>query len=833
MTERRINNASNSGERSADKAGGYVRVHERLNVPLFELSEEIIQSIRSNGPVVIDAGGTLGGSLAADAPSSGRDNTSRAAVIDAGPASRSMTLADSALEGHSQQVSSARVKSGKSTKSTATPTATAVGPALDPLDAPASDKAPKKAVQSDREAAFAAMADEALVLSEREHPVNLKLGKTLGNVALRAGNASKNILKSAWENKGNFPKYAVAIGAAAVALTFVGGNALKAKTAAENHNTSYTSAGVVNNMIVERPIKSYVIGGNTQTVGPVEEFNAKGYAPGERDAPIEWTANMGIGSGPPAKESIRDGSDAIMVAYHESQTRGEVFHLASYSFGTYAARDAAWRMYAENGNKWPTDVTFDVVGSPLTQEGIGNNGIMRMGMNMMGLPGEGEEDFPPGSKVRFVYWDDDIYASSGNDSMGRVLYDLGALAFGGGHEAPSLSDPNITWTQLTDKNGNIHMIAHRKDSWIITALEKAGINVMDKASANEAILLLFPYSNDPNVPPPEANVRRAMELGAKALDAQLGTGEMIQNIVKNMPEPIKQLMDKSWSGFNKMSAAISDAMNDPAKIPQAIQTVLQEMGSIMGSLSAAGNSMQNGGIKNWTVGSLADSIKQFTGQYLGQELDFTNELNAMADNLLKTVQSVAAANTARQLSVNLPQNSDLLPSMQLPDSGDLAPINTIPSGILPNGELPPTPTTTVTLPNEISLPNTVMGPPPISDGEVTLSPPQPQSEYTPPQPQPEPEYVPPQPEPEYVPPQPQPEPEYIPPPPQPEPEYIPPPTPPQPEYIPPPPPQPAPIDISSFVPDFLTPSPSPSNSSFVPSGPVDLPSGENLVSVAP
>lgn len=378
--------------------------------------------------------------------------------------------------------------------------------------------------------------------------------------------------------------------------------------------------------VVTRPVKSYGIGGNGQVVGPIQEFNDKGYAPGNRDEAVQWSANMAIMQpGQSPEQSINEGSNNLVAKYYESKARGEHTHISSYSFGGYAAQDAAWRIYRENGNKWPSDLSMDIVSGDQTVEGVTGGPFGKFANKLLNLPEHSAQPFPPGAKVRMVYRADDPYASGGNESLAVLMYDLMGMGYGT-HEMPALGDPNFTWTSFRDANGIEHVVAHPKNEWMIVALERAGIKIMDTESANKAIRALFPRNDDPNAPPPEANVREALHYGAVALDAQFGTGNLFQTMVANMPEPWKQLMDDSWNGFNNISMAVAKAANGEIPPMEAFNIVMAEMNKIFGGVNQVLADPERD-IQDFGVNTAAQQIQQYTG------MDFTPQLHQLVDHI--------------------------------------------------------------------------------------------------------------------------------------------------------------------------------------------------------
>jgi|GEM_PF-6664765 len=399
------------------------------------------------------------------------------------------------------------------------------------------------------------------------------------------------------------------------------------------------------NAILTSSVKSLVIGGNGQTVGPVGEFDAKGYAPGDKDEAIHWSADMAIGNPfRSAQESINEGSATLVAKYYESKARGEHTHISAYSFGTYAAQDAAWRIWEENGRQWPPDLTIDLLGGPQGPEGLTGGPIGKIAAKFMGLPEHNNNPLPPGAKVRIIHRADDPYASGGNESLSVLLYELAGLGQGT-HEAPAFGDPDYEWTMTKDANGIEHWVAHPKNEWVVTALQKAGIQVMDTDSANKAIRALFPRNNDPNSPPPEANVREALHYGAKALDAQFGTGNLFQTMVERMPDPWKQLMDDSWNGFNNIAETVAKAANGEIPPHVAFGMVMQEINRITGGISKV---MQDpvGDAKEMGINVAADQIQQYTG------MDFTNEIRAIADMFLQPQHTAPTTTAFQPNSVN-------------------------------------------------------------------------------------------------------------------------------------------------------------------------------------
>jgi hypothetical protein len=387
-----------------------------------------------------------------------------------------------------------------------------------------------------------------------------------------------------------------------------------------------TAAASYEQSVVTRPVKSYGIGGNGQVVGPIQEFNDKGYAPGNRDEAVQWSANMAIMQpGQSPEQSINEGSNNLVAKYYESRARGEHTHISSYSFGGYAAQDAAWRIYRENGNKWPSDLSMDIVSGDQTAEGVTGGPFGKFANKLLNLPEHSDKPFPPGAKVRMVYRADDPYASGGNESLSVLMYDLMGMGYGT-HEMPALGDPNFTWTSFRDANGIEHVVAHPKNEWMIVALERAGIKIMDTESANKAIRALFPRNDDPNAPPPEANVREALHYGAVALDKQFGTGNLFQTMVANMPEPWKQLMDDSWNGMNNIAMAVAKAANGEIPPMEAFNIVMAEMNKIFGGVNQVLADPERD-IQDFGVNTAAQQIQQYTG------MDFTPQLHQLVDHI--------------------------------------------------------------------------------------------------------------------------------------------------------------------------------------------------------
>lgn len=656
---------------------------------------------------------------------------------------------------------------------------------------------------------------------ERYRPLPFRVVKALGEKATFHSIGVKETLKSIWRQEGKFPKMAFAIGAVSVAAVFAGEKAMTISENSDGITVMQTSSGDVYHPVSQKPIKSFSMGGNGQVVGPIHEVDMKGYAPGSRDEALEWDADMGIGNGRSSEHSIEQGSAVSMAKYREAQARGEHANFSYYSFGTYAGQDFAWDVYRQNGNKWPDDLTIDLIGGPQTAEGIGRSPFGKVGMGLIGLRNdEGDRALPPGAKVRMFYNDRDPYASGGNESALSLLYSIAGIG-NGTHEVPDRNDPNVTWTMYKDANGIEHWVAHRKNEWVIDAIERSGIKIMDTHSANEAIRALFPRNDNPNAPPPEADVRLALTLGARALDRQIdptGNTKIFETIVENMPEPWKQLMNDSWNGINHIADAVARAAADPSpqNIQHAFNTVMSEIGKIMGGVNQSLNGKpvdQN--IKEWTVGSITQIVKDTSRQYAGQEIDIEPQLNQFADVMMATAKAWADERLATaQNNQTLGQQGsplDIVPQVinQLPQNNPLITVNTPEAPVAPNvqaqgpapaaelmpessriGILPDLPTPEAIVPN---LPSIVSGPAPAPSTPAEITPPPanvvpdaPSSTWTP-----EPVWTPPAPV--YV---------------EPEPQWTPP-TPPPPVYVAPAPVYEAPAPLPPPPPVFEAPAPPP------------------------
>lgn len=863
---------------SADIRGGYSDIYNSVGIRMYQLPPKIVEALRRNGPSVLEGASAYGSSDAAPVV------VSEPIVRDAEPAV-AVSGPEPVVDMASADAPAKKAPVAGNTESVVVPTAheparEAVafsGERYRPLPYRVMQSLAKssfnrielthkktssvRSTEPSVEPASVADIDNGAIVNventsakansqERYRPLPYRVIKGLGEKATFRSIGVKETLKSIWKQERKLPKMAFAIGAVSVAAVFAGEKAMAIEENIDGNRIFNTSAGDVYNPVSQMPIKSYAMGGNTQVVGPIQEVDMKGYAPGNRDEALVWRADMGIGNGGSSEQSIEEGSAVSMAKYRESQARGEHAHFSYYSFGTYAGQDFAWDVYRQNGNKWPDDLTIDLIGGAQTAESIGKSPFGKVGMGLIGLRnGEDDRAIPPGAKVRMFYNDRDPYASGGNESGLSLLYSIAGLGHGT-HEVPDRNDPNVTWTMYKDANGIEHWVAHRKNEWVIDAIERAGIKVMDTHSANEAIRALFPRNDDPNAPPPEADVRKALTLGARALDRQIdpsGNTKIFESIVENMPEPWKALMNDSWNGINHVADAVARAMADPSpqNIKAAFDTVMQEASKFMGGLQQVmGNPSVD--IKNFTVGSVGEIVRDTTRQYMGHEIDIEPQLNQLADTLLASAKAYAADMAAKaqaqaqaQASQNSGQQGDPLTIVsqlpdQLPQNNPLITVNTAPNATAPEiaqGQAP-APVVEVTVPEssrigmlpdapavQINIPSVVQGqapapmPAPTTSAEIT-SPSAPvvgdtpavsnAPEWVPPAPDPEPVWTPPKmpepvyqaPEPVWTPPA---EPVWTPPPaPAPAPPVFeapapPPPPPPAPVFVAPPPPPPAPV----------------------------------------
>jgi hypothetical protein len=895
MTEKRFNTNSDDygASTSANTRGGYSDTHNKLAIQMYQLPESIIETLRRNGPSILEGDYSRGlshtesitGAEPAVADSESVAEPVVASVAEPAKVTPAVVAKRTAKSGSVAVLDAEPVAPA----TVATPDTTQERASLLPYLVPYSVKRSLAKVSFNRidstsrkkltevrsteptvEPASVADIEKDAVVNvdgeqsvERARLIEFRIVKALGEQATHRKRGIKETLKSIWNQERKMPKMAFALGAASVALVFGGDKVLAMQENTDGHRIMHTASSEIHNTVVSKPIRSTVIGGNGEVSADPRYYDGRGYMPGNRDGNIVYSADMGIGNGRDSDTSIEEGSAKLVDQYYANKGRGEHTHITAYSFGTYSAQDAAWRIYAENGNKWPDDVTIDLIGGAQTDESIGKGPFGKVGMGLIGLRNsEHDRAIPPGAKVRMFYNDRDPYASGGNESGLSLLYSIAGIGYGT-HEVPDRNDPNVTWTMRKDANGVEHWIAHRKNEWVIDALERAGIKIMDTHSANEAIRALFPRNDDPNAPPPEADVRKALTLGARALDRQIdpsGNTKIFETVVENMPEPWKVLMNDGWNGINRAADAIARAAADPSpqNIQHAFNVTMSEIGKFMGGVQQIMGNQPEQSVKTWTVSSIGDIVKDTTRQYMGQEVDITPQLNQFADVMMATAKqwaAEAAANAeknqtlgqqgdpltiATQAIDQIPQNNPLITLNTAPDASATVTVPELPQqGQAPAVELTLPESSRVGLLPEVKLPEVpavVAGPAPApSASSAEITPPSPPAiadvqvpvvetpQWNPPTPEPEPVWNPPvMPEPVYQ----APEPVWNPP--------APAPTPPpvfEAPAPPPPPPPPPPIQLPSFqMPAFDFgnifggSAPAPSGPAFVPSSPTSIPS---------
>lgn len=903
MTER--SKSTNSGDYGASSStetrGGYSDIYNQVGIRMYQLPPKIVEALRRNGPSVLEGASAYGSSDAAPVAVSEsivHDAEPAVAVADSKPAIV-RPVGASVAKTSAGNAESAPVSAHESARSSLNASGERYRPlpyrviqslaksSFNRVDAARKVMPAVRSTEPSVESASVADIDDGAVVNvgttntqERYRPLPFRVVKGLGEKATFRSMGVKETLKSIWAQERKIPKMAFAIGALSVAAVFMGDKAQAIEQGIDASRIMSTSAGDVYNPVSQKPIRSSVIGGNGEVSADPRYYDDRGYLPGNRDGNIQYSADMAIlQPGRSSETSIEEGSGKLVGQYYANKDRGEHTHITAYSFGTYSAQDASWRIYAENGNRWPDDLTIDLIGGAQTDESIGKGPFGKVGMGLIGLRNsEHDRALPPGARVRMFYNDRDPYASGGNESGLSLLYSIAGIPYGT-HEVPDRNDPNVTWTMRKDANGVEHWIAHRKNEWVIDALERAGIKIMDTQSANEAIRALFPRNDDPNAPPPEADVRKAMTLGARALDRQIdpsGNTKIFETIVENMPEPWKVLMNDSWNGINRAADAVARAAADPSpqNIQHAFNTVMTEIGNFMGGVQEIMGNAPEQQIRTWTVGSIGDIVKDTTRQYMGQEVDITPQLNQFADVIMATAQKWADdAKANAQKNQTLGQQGEPLNIIsqlpnELPQNNPLITLNTEPNGQLVVPEIvqgqAPAPAVELTIPessrigmlpdapvveiNVPSIPAAVQGTAPgvmpspattaeivppsapvIVDAPVVSSAP----EWTPPAPDPEPVWTPPKmPEPVYQ----APEPAWTPPA---EPVWTPPPAPAPappvfeiPAPLPPPPPPPPPPAPAFQLPPFQMPSfdlgnifggPAPSAPAFSPSPAASVP----------
>jgi hypothetical protein len=263
---------------------------------------------------------------------------------------------------------------------------------------------------------------------------------------------------------------------------------------------------------------------------------------------------------------------------------------------------------------------------------------------MMGI--DRDSALPPGVKIEYVYYGDDPWAGNGNENFLTFLKNFAGIPVGN-HAIPNENDPNAHIVVIQDKDGNLHKIFVRDQDVFITAIENAGLHVMDSASATAAINAFFPQNYDPNsTEAPRADVRAGMAFAAKALDAQFGTGDMIQKIVAGMPEELKQLMDDGWNGINDVMDAVATAMADPTpeNLMHAFQvigdTIQKVLGDVNATLESFGFNVSSPANMNVSAASMATQLKSSTG------VDFSSSFQSLVNNFNQPAPQIqSAANT--------------------------------------------------------------------------------------------------------------------------------------------------------------------------------------------
>lgn len=445
----------------------------------------------------------------------------------------------------------------------------------------------------------------------------------------RVKTTTKDKLKTLWENTPRSGKALGALGALAVTATAIFAKPVEDikdyyDDSMRESTTEIVAAAnavdvrhaVVTHERVDFNSVYFPIGGAGQSTPPVEHMRHEGYLHGMQIDPVFYSASIGPFVGHESMEQSQQGGvNYALPRVVAAIDSGKSIHIPAFSEGTGVQKELAWAIYDHYGYI-PEGVTFTQIGGPYHKGGIFDSKFTNAVNPILDMADiDRDRALPPGVQMEFVYYGDDPWAGNGNENFLTYLKNFAGLAVGN-HAIPSENDPTARIVVVRDNEGHLHKIFVRDQDVFITALQNAGIHVMDPVAATAAINAFFPQNYDPNSEtPPRADVRAGLHFTAVALDKQFGTGDMIQKFVAGLPEEFKQFLDDGWNGINDVMDAVATAMADPTpeNIARAFQVIGDTIQKVFGGISNSINTVQAQLGNDHGATAVANQVRQATG----------------------------------------------------------------------------------------------------------------------------------------------------------------------------------------------------------------------------